>query len=375
MRVLHVYSGNLFGGVEAILVTIAAARSLSPDVEHEFALCFEGRLSRELALSGARVHLLGTVRLSVPTSARAARRALATVLESNHFDRVICHAPWSHAIFGAVVRRAGVPLVFWAHDVMTGRHWTERLARRISPVLAICNSRFTSGTLARLFPDAPSAVVYAPVNTRHAPMGADERRAIRTFLNTADDATVIVQASRSEEWKGHALLLKALAELRDLPNWIWWQVGGAQRPAEAAFLESLQRSAKRLGILDRVRWAGERDDVPRVLAAADIYCQANLKPEPFGIVFIEALAAGLPVITTGMGGPCEIVDERCGMLVTPRDEHRLAAALRSLVSDPVRRSQLAASAPPRARTLCDPAHALHQLKDVLTEMTAAPVHA
>ena len=57
----------------------------------------------------------------------------------------------------------------------------------------------------------------------------------------------------------------------------------------------------------------QRDDVPRLLAAADIFCQPNLGPEPFGIGFVEALSAGLPVITTATGGALEIVDGDCGI--------------------------------------------------------------
>jgi glycosyltransferase involved in cell wall biosynthesis len=375
MRVLHVYSGNLFGGIEAILLSIARGRTCCPEVQHEFALCFEARLSHELKLTAARVHQLGSVRLRNPTSARAARAALSRLLESDTFDRVVCHAPWSQAIFGGVARRAGIPLAFWAHDVMTGRHWTERLARRVTPDLAICNSRFTAGTLQRLYPEVSSAVVYAPVAVPRAPITDEERRVTRSLLNTPETTTVIVQASRSEAWKGHASLIKAFADLRDVPDWIWWQVGGAQRPAEARFLDSLKQSARRLGVADRIRWIGERDDVPRLLAAADVYCQANLQPEPFGVVFVEALAAGLPVITTGFGGPCEIVDDSCGILVPPRDQPALAAALRSIVCDPARRSKLAQAAPARARQLCDPSTTLRRLRDVLAEMTSAAVHA
>src|SRR5271169_6547765 len=179
MRVLHVYSGNLFGGIEAILVALARSRSLCPGVEHEFALCFQGKLARELTRLGARLHLLGPVRMSRPATVRSARAALAALVkwtqpapsaQSTAFDRVICHAPWAQGILGGVVRRAGVPLVFWAHDVMNGRHWTERLARRVPPDLAICNSHFTATTLGRLYPSVPAAVVYAPVEMPRSPM-------------------------------------------------------------------------------------------------------------------------------------------------------------------------------------------------------------
>jgi glycosyltransferase involved in cell wall biosynthesis len=274
-------------------------------------------------------------------------------------------------MFGRVVRRARVPLVFWAHDVMAGRHWTERLARRVVPDLAICNSHFTAGTLGSLYPKVRSAVVYAPVDSRRPGMGAEARRLMRQFLNTPERAVVIIQASRSERWKGHALLVEALSELRNIPGWLWWQVGGAQRPAEAAFLASLKQSAKRLGIFDRVRWLGERDDVPTLLAAADIYCQPNLEPEPFGVVFVEALEAGLPVVTARLGGAQEIVDDSCGVLVEPRDPIALAATLRTLIEDESYRARLGAVAPARARRLCDPATGLRRLADVLSEMTPA----
>jgi glycosyltransferase involved in cell wall biosynthesis len=411
MRVLHVYSGNLFGGIEAILIALARGRSLCPGVEHEFAVCFQGKLARELTRVGVRPHHLGPVRISRPATVRSARAALAALLQSTRptqstpatqptratpstratqltratpstpstgsaaFDRVICHAPWAQGIFGGVARRAGVPQVFWAHDVMKGRHWTERLARRVTPDLAICNSRFTAGTLGTLYANVPSAVVYAPVEMPRSPADAEERRLTRLFLDTPERAIAIILASRSERWKGHTVLLEALSELRDVPGWVWWQVGGAQRPAEAAFLGSLKQMANRFGISDRVRWIGERDDVPRLLAAADLYCQPNLEPEPFGVAFVEALAAGLPVVTVARGGACEIVDDSCGVLVPPRDPRALAAELKQLIEDDGRRARLASAAPARAIRLCDPATALRRIADLLAVMTPAALRA
>jgi glycosyltransferase involved in cell wall biosynthesis len=364
MRVLHVYSGNLYGGIEAILVTIARRRS--PHVQHAFALCFEGRLRDELLASGAHVHPLGAVRMSRPRSVRAARRALESVLQAERFDRVICHAPWSQALFGGIVRRARVPLVFWAHDVMTGRHWTERLAKRVPPDLVVANSKYTEGMVETVYARIPVRVVYAPVEQR-GPVGVAERQHVRSSLNTSADAVVVIQASRSEPWKGHVLLIDALAKLSGVPGWVWWQAGGAQRREEREFLGSLRALADRGGIADRVRWLGERTDVPQLLGAADIYCQANTSPEAFGVAFVEALAAGIPVVTTSLGGAREIVDGSCGVLVPPNDPAALADALRPLIDHSSHRRQLAAGAPARARLLCDPAAQIQRLTDVLAE--------
>ena len=107
-----------------------------------------------------------------------------------------------------------------------------------------------------------------------------------------------------------------------------------------------------------------------MLQAADIYCQPNLQPEPFGIALVEALNAGLPVVTTGMGGAAEIVDERCGMLVRAGDEEELALKLQRLIDDPSLRQSLGQNGPARARELCDPASRIKELSEVLTRMVS-----
>src|SRR2546426_12706579 len=86
LRVLHVHSGNLYGGVETILVTLARHRILCPQMQSHFALCFEGRLSEELKLAGASVYSLGKTRLRNPDSVRRARRVLRELLDKNGFD-------------------------------------------------------------------------------------------------------------------------------------------------------------------------------------------------------------------------------------------------------------------------------------------------
>jgi glycosyltransferase involved in cell wall biosynthesis len=371
MRLLHVYSGNLYGGIETLLVTMARMRALCPVIEPEVALCFDGRLSAELVAAGVPVHRLPEVRASRPQTIRRARRALAALLESGRFDRVICHAAWSQGLFGGVVKRAKVPLVFSAHDVATGGHWTERRARRVPPDLVICNSRYTADSISKLYGNVPMIVLTYPIDTQATVLSASERAGVRAELETPPDATVLIQVSRMEPLKGHAVTLDALGTLRGLPGWTWWIAGGAQRPKEAEYVSGLVASAERLGIADRLRWLGEREDVGRLLAAADIFCQANVTPESFGVAYMEALAAGLPVVASGFGGALEIVDDSCGILVPPGDRTALAAALERLIVDRGFRAKLAADARKRARLLSDPARQLSRLADSLAAISSA----
>ena len=138
---------------------------------------------------------------------------------------------------------------------------------------------------------------------------------------------------------------------------------------EQDYQRSLEREAAELGISGQVRFLGQRSDVQQLLNASDIFCQPNQGPEPFGIVFVEALFAGLPVVTTAMGGPKEIVNEDCGVVVPPEDPDHLASALQNLVDSPDLRRRLGANGPRRARELSDPAQRIAELCSILAETT------
>jgi glycosyltransferase involved in cell wall biosynthesis len=387
MRVLHVSAGNLYGGLETVLVTLARCRSLCTELECEFAVCFAEKAEHELRAAGATVYRLGEVRVRWPLSVLRARRALRSLIKQRALDMVICHSPWTQAIFGPVVRAAGLPSIFWLHDVVSGRHWLERWAARVVPDGVICTSRFTAASLPLIYPLQSSPAMRVPCEVVYCPVAAAprvspaERAAVRAELGASPEAVVVIQVSRMEEWKGHRLHLNALARLAGVQGeardesggsgWACWIVGGAQRPQEARYLEALRAEAGALGLGPRVNFLGQRGDAARLLAAADIYCQPNTGPEPFGITFVEALYAGLPVMTTAIGGALEIVDGSCGILVAPDDPAALAAALGRLIEDRELCARLGAAGPARAAALCDPRGQLQALVRALTKLRPA----
>lgn len=367
MRILHINAGNMYGGVETFLVTLAQHANLCPGMKSSFACCFQGRFSEELAAAGAPVYSLGAVRTSRFWTVFEARRRLRQLLERSAFDAVVCHMSWNHAVFGPEVRRAGKPLVFWQHGLAAGHGWVEGWARSTRPDLAISNSRFTADSLPVLFAGVPNQVICYPVTLPE--VRAADALAFRQELGVSRDTVVIVQVSRMEAWKGHSLHLQALAQLKDLPNWTCWMAGGAQRPSEQRYLNRLKEEAIRLGIANRVQFLGQRADIPRILAASDIFCQPNEAGEPFGIVFIEALQAGLPVVTTRIGSGAEIVTEQEGCLAAPGDHRSLADCLRRLIHSPEGRRTLGRNGPNRARSLCDPAVQIGRLHQALASLT------
>ena len=364
VKVLHLYAGNLYGGVETYLATLARLRHLAPDMEPGFGLCFRGRLWDELTAAGVPLFELGAVRVSRPWTALAARNRLRKVLAEWRPDVVLVHSGWLHLVFGPAVKAAGGRLVFFAHNPLDTPSWLDRWAARTVPDLVLANSMFTAASVPKLCPGVRTEVSYLPVQVHLPEDRAGIRAAVRAELGATDTTTVILTACRLERWKGHTLLLDALGKLKDRPGWVSWIAGGVQRPHEAAYLNELKATAERLGIADRVTFLGQRSDVPRLLVAADVHCQPNTGPEPFGVAFVEALAAGLPVVTTAMGGALEIVDDTCGVLAPPGDAAALAAALGRSALPGLRFE----GGPRRASELCGSEVNFSRLASVLNEI-------
>ncbi len=372
LRVLHLQSGRQYGGIQRMLVCLAESREHCLLLEPVFALCFQEQLARELIASGADVRDLGPARARNPWGIWRANRRLRGLLLTEQFDAVICHGSPLLALFGFTVRHCGVPLVYWMHNDVKQRNknFSEFVASRQRPDLVIANSEFTAASIPLQFAWIPPHVVIPCPVTPPAPrvQPAVARAQLRREANTPADAVVITLVGRPEVWKGHAQLLEALARLRDLPGWHCWMIGGAFDPEQAAFLESLRAAATAGGIADRVHFLGQRQDVDDLLLASDIFCQPNLTPEPFGIVFIEALYAGLPVVSVDHGGAKEIVDATCGRLVPPNDPAALAGALEELVRDSGARERLSRQAPLRGAAVSDPGRVLAQVHSHLATL-------
>ncbi|WP_326540861.1 glycosyltransferase family 4 protein [Pseudorhodoferax sp.] len=149
--------------------------------------------------------------------------------------------------------------------------------------------------------------------------------------------------------KAHALLLQALAGLRDRP-WQLHCVGSLERdPATAAAAQAL---AQTLGLAGRVRWHGEVAAAPlqALYAQSDLFVLPSLY-EGYGMAFAEALAHGLPVLGCAAGAVPDTVPATAGVLVPPGDVRALQAALQALLDDAPRRQALAAGARAAGRRL------------------------
>jgi glycosyltransferase involved in cell wall biosynthesis len=172
--------------------------------------------------------------------------------------------------------------------------------------------------------------------------------------------------------KGHDVLLAALAALHDLP-WHCVCVGPLER--DPKFVDQLRRQAEADGIGARIHFTGPGTtaDLDRAYAAADVLVLAS-QAESYGMVVVEALARGLPVIATAVGGLPEALGRtadrrRPGLLVPPDDPHALAESLRCWLSDAELRQSLRQAARERRTTLRRWSQTTAVIAQVLTTAT------
>ena len=176
--------------------------------------------------------------------------------------------------------------------------------------------------------------------------GTDFRDAIRAQPGELLIGTV----GRLTPWKGQDDFLRAAASLAArYPAARFLVVGDcvsspAERSDDEAYRERLHALAAELGIADRVRFLGWREDMPGVMNALDLFVLPS-HDEPFGIVLVEAMAAARPVVATAAGGVPDIArDGQEALLVPPRDPDAMAAAIARLLDDPALAASLARAA-------------------------------
>jgi glycosyltransferase involved in cell wall biosynthesis len=280
---------------------------------------------------------LATLRRNlVAALVRSRRRVAATV--ADHTPALV-HTNTSIVLGGqAVADSLGVPHVQHIREIYPEplRPLLRRRLRRAAAV--VCVSRAAA---AQLQPSERVSVVHDGV----VPVVPVARAAARRQLGLPSGTFVVACLGRISDWKGQAVLVRALAEPALSGLDAVGLVAGEPAPGQARFERELRRLAERLGLGDRLQLLGFRDDVETVLGAADAIAVPSVRADSLPNAALEGGSAGLPVVASRIGGLPEIVaDGRTGRLVAPGDHHELAEALRALADDPAAAARLGAAA-------------------------------
>jgi glycosyltransferase involved in cell wall biosynthesis len=342
VHVLAVVKGLGPGGAEHLLVT--EAKTFDRDVvcfDVAYVLPGHGELVEALHEQGIVVRCLGG-RAGVADLRWLWR--LRRLLASDGYDVVHLHSPLIAAaarLLARTVPAAHRPaVVSTEHNTWSSHHRLTALVNRATFRLGdawLAVSEAVRTSLPRSLRPRVEVLVHGIVLGDFAE--SDARSPARQALGLADDDVMILTVANLRRTKGYPDLLTAAAGVVAAePRARFFAVG--QGPLE----HELRTKADRLGLDGSFTFLGFRRDVRDLLAAADLFAMSS-HHEGYPIAVMEAMAAGLPVVATTVGGiPDAVADEQQGILVPPGRPEALAEAILELVRDPGRRQAMARSA-------------------------------
>ncbi len=273
------------------------------------------------------------------------------------------------AAYGA--HRSSAQHVWHIHEILDSPSWARSgirsLIRRWSDV-AIANSRATAAAM--LDPRIERALtIHNGVSADRSGDDLTDASDIRRGLDIKDTDQLAVLPGRVNSWKGHRLALDAIEALGDAAPYVVF--AGSPPPGQEHFAISLDAEIRDRGLEGRVTRIPFTDDLPSLLAAADVCLVPSTRPEPFGLVAIEAMAVGTPVVGADHGGLQEIVEEGVtGRLFEPCSADALAAALEDVLSDGERLQAMGAAATRRQRAMFTHEGYAKAMLDVYESLTA-----
>jgi glycosyltransferase involved in cell wall biosynthesis len=354
VRILYAsHTGHVSGGEHSLLDLLAA---LPPDVSAQVA-CPPGDLSRRLPRSHRIPGTDASLRLHPWYTPRAVGRMLRAGWRLRAIARrtraELVHANSIRAGLVALVARAfgGPPVVVHVRDRLpegpVGRLTLAGLTRWAAAVVG--NSEYTLDGVPG--GRALRAAIPSPVDLSRFDPGRVERPRARKRLGLDCEAPVLGVIGQLTPWKAQDDAIRILHRVREtMPDATLLVAGAAKfvsdetRYDNRTFVDGLHAMCADLGLDDAVRFLGEREDVPELLAALDVLLVPSWA-EPFGRVVIEGMAMGVPVIATAEGGPAEIIEDGVdGVLLPPRAPERWAHEVRRLLADRERGRTLAEAA-------------------------------
>jgi len=329
MIVLHILAPGEVGGLERVVRSLATGQRkvghrvcvapvLAPTVsEHEFVRSLDGSGVEVAPIKvGSRSYL-------------AERRAIGDLCRRLRPDIVHTHGYHADVVDAGVGRRLRIATVTTVHG-FTGGDWKNRLYERLQrhafrqfdAVVAV------SKPLGEALRSAgvPRDRLHVIPNAWDGAVAFLERQAARRALGLPPDGFRIGWVGRTSNEKGPDVMLEALALLRDSPVTLSMVGDSAQR-------RGLRARADALGVAARTTWHGRVGEAASMLPAFDVFVLSS-RTEGTPIVLLEAIAAGVPVVATTVGGVPDVVSSAEALLVPSNDPASLAAAVRDTLANP-----------------------------------------
>ncbi|MCD6386680.1 glycosyltransferase [Candidatus Sumerlaeota bacterium] len=345
LKILRVITWLPMGGIERRIAELLPA--LKERGHHIEVVCLReyGPLAEELRSAGIRVEL-------IPLKSRlhpAGIRKLAQYIREGNFDVLHSHMYRSNVpatIAGKLVRFKGIILA-QIHNIDTWETrrqlWMDRFLSRWRDGLIAVSEQVRQEIIQRLrVPPEKCFVIYNGIQIEKY-RDVKPVEGIRESLGILPDDFVVIMVARMVAQKNHRLVIDSAPEIiKSVPKVKFLFVGdGRLRP-------ELQEQVRAKGLERHFIFTGTRTDIPQLLKISDVFVLPSFK-EGFSNAIVEAMAAGLPVIASRVGGNAEaVIDGSTGILISPYDSSALANAVIRLAKDTSLRQRMSSAGSKRA---------------------------
>lgn len=261
-----------------------------------------------------------------------AAERLAQLVRENAIDIIHAHLARDYPLAALASARSGrTPFVLTRHVLFPLGKVHRLLLRRAARVIAVSKAVDESLRDAKIFDSSKIVVIHNGIDAARFSQKTPRARSAGYVVGTIGHIAAI---------KGQDIFVKAASIIAGKRNDVEFAIVGEDKSSDGASRASLEASIAQLGLRGRVRLTGWDDDVANTLRSFEIFVSPS-RSEPFGLVMLEAMAAGVPVVATGSEGASEIIEDGVtGILVPIADAEAMAAAILNLIDDSSLRQRL-----------------------------------
>jgi len=327
--------GEQRGGAEALLMHFLSHSKAS--LPENVVLIFQtsGPMPESARAMGYDVRVFETKRLRNGFDYIAIVMRLYRLFRREKIEVVLSWMSKSHLYAGPAAWFANITAIWYQHGISGGSK-LDQIATVIPAKLVLCCSTAAATAQQALFFKRKTRVVYPAVDISYIQRSANQKVSERNRLGLGKDKFIVLMIARQERWKGIDIFLQAAQSFAMSGKETTFVHLGGPHIYDLAYSKRIQETVRDLGLGDHLKMIGQvpMEEVASWLASADAYVHPAIGPEPFGMVLVEAMAAGLPVVASKIGGISEIIEQDVnGILIPPNDADSLIKAINELMFD------------------------------------------
>ena len=338
MKILQICSARQFGGGERHVADLS--NSLADTGYEVYAAINPGSPLDKNLVSLPRVNIR-EVRMRNSIDILAGRE-LASIVRDLNIDIIHAHVARDYPLAAYASARTGnTPFILTRHVLFPINKIHRRILARASRIIAVSNGVRRSLIAQKILAPERIVTIYNGVDTGRFETALGPKTAASADKK---DRLLVGMIGHIASIKGQEDFIRAAAIIvRQRPD-VDFVIVGEDKSRRGENREAVEDLVAKLNGEKRIRFAGWREDVRQILGDLDVFVSPS-RSEPFGLVIIEAMTAGIPVVTTASEGALEIIDDgKTGKIVPIRDPESLADSIVSLLDDPAERSRIAAAA-------------------------------